>query len=53
MILKLDTGADANAFKRKTFQKIFLDVELQPSTVLLENFDKTIIKPMGTFKCFL
>ena len=51
--LKLDTGADVNAFNRTTFQKLFPDVELQPSTVVLENFDKTMVKPMGTFKCFL
>ena len=51
--LKLDTGADVNAFNRTTFQKLFPDVELQPSTIMLENFDKTMVKPMGTFKCFL
>ena len=51
--LKLDTGADVNAFNRTTFQKLFPDVELQPSTIVLENFDKTMVKPMGTFKCFL
>ena len=51
--LKLDTGVDVNAFNRTTFQKLFPDVELQPSMVLLENFDKTMVKPMGTFKCFL
>ena len=48
--LKLDTGADVNAFNRTTFQKLFPDVFLQPSTVILENFDKTMVKPMGTFK---
>ena len=51
--LKLDTGADVNAFNRTTFQKLFPDVELQPSTILLDNFDKTMVKLMGTFKCFL
>ena len=51
--LKLDTGADVNAFDRATFQKLFPDVELQLSTIVLENFDKTMVKPMGTFKCFL
>ena len=51
--LKLDTGADVNAFNRSTFQKLFPDVALQPSTIVLENFDKTMVKPMGTFKCFL
>ena len=51
--LKLDTGADVNAFNRTTFQKLFPDMALQPSTVVLENFDKTMVKPMGTFKCFL
>ena len=51
--LKLDTGADVNAFNRTTFRKLFPDVVLQPSTVVLENFDKTMVKPMGTFKCLL
>ena len=51
--LKLDTGVDVNAFNRTTFQKLFPDLVLQPSTVVLENFDKTMVKPMGTFKCFL
>ena len=51
--LKLDTGADVNAFNRTTFRKLFPDMALQPSTVMLENFDKTMVKPMGTFKCFL
>ena len=51
--LKLDTGADVNVFNRTTFQKLFPDVVLQPSTIVLENFDKTMVKPMGTFKCFL
>ena len=51
--LKLDTGADVNALNWTTFQKLFPDVVLQPSTVVLENFDKTMVKPMGTFKCFL
>ena len=51
--LTLDTGADVNAFNWTTFQKLFPDVVLQPSTIILENFDKTMVKPMGTFKCFL
>ena len=49
----MDTGADVNAFNQTTFRKLFPDVVLQPSTVILENFDKTMVKPMGTFKCFL
>ena len=51
--LKLDMAADVNAFNRTTFWKLFPDVEIKPSTVLLENFDKIMIKPMGRFKCFL
>ena len=39
--LKLDTGADVNAFNWTTFRKLFPDVVLQPSTVVLENLDKT------------
>ena len=41
------------SFNRTTFRKLFPDVVLQPSTVVLENFDKTMVKPMGTFRCFL
>ena len=44
--LKLDTSADVNAFNRTTFRRLFPDVELQSSVVLLENFDKTMVKPM-------
>ena len=51
--LKLDTGADVNAFNKKTFYELFPDVQLQPSTVILENFDELMMKPMETFKCFL
>ena len=51
--LKLDTGADVNVFNWTTFRKLFPDMALQLSTVILENFDKTMVKLMGTFKCFL
>ena len=51
--LKLDTGADVIAFNQTTFQKLFPDMALQPSTIVLENFNKTMVKLMGTFKCFL
>ena len=51
--LKLDTGADVNVFNRTTFRKLFPDMALQLSIVILENFDKTMVKPIGTFKCFL
>ena len=51
--LKLDTGADVNAFNRKTFYELFPDVQLQPSTVILANFNKLMMKRMGAFKCFL
>ena len=51
--LKLDTGADVNVFNWTTFQKLFPDMALQSSTIILEKFDKTMVKQMGTFKCFL
>ena len=53
VVMKIDTGADVNALNRKTFQRIFPDVQLSPSTVILKNFDNTSIRPLGTFKCFL
>ena len=53
LILLADTGADANAINKKTFDKLFPDVELEESTFLLQNFDKRLVKPIGSFRCFL
>ena len=51
--LMTDTGADANAINKKTFDELFPDVELEESTFLLQNFDKQLVKPIGSFRCFL
>ena len=51
--LKLDTGSDVNAIKRKTFQRLFPNVTLKPADHVLQNFDKTCVIPMGTFTAFL
>ena len=51
--MKIDTGADVNAINRTTFKKLFPNTKLQPSTVILENFDSSYIQPMGKFKAFL
>ena len=53
LILQADTGADANAINKKTFDELFPEVELQESTFLLQNFDKRLVKPIGSFRCFL
>ena len=53
LTLQADTGADANAINKKTFDKLFPDVELERSTFLLQNFNKRLIKPIGSFRCFL
>ena len=53
LTLQADTGADANAFNKKTFNEIFPDVELEESTYMLQNFDKRLIRPIGSFRCFL
>ena len=53
LILQADTGADMNAINRKTFNAVFPDVELEESTHVLQNFDKRLIKPIGSFRCFL
>ena len=53
VILKIDTGADVNALNRSTFKSLFPQVQLQPSNVILKNFDATSIRPLGQFKCFL
>ena len=51
--LKVDTGSDVNAINSETFQALFPGVELQASSVILENFDKSLMSPIGCFKCFL
>ena len=53
LILQADTGADMNAINKKTFNEVFPDVELEESTHILQNFDKRLIKPIGSFRCFL
>ena len=53
LVLQADTGADANAISKKTFDELFPDVELEESSFCLQNFDKRLIKPIGSFRCFL
>ena len=53
LTLQADTGADMNAINKKTFIELFPDVELEESTQIVQNFDKRLIKPIGSFKCFL
>ena len=51
--LLIDTGADANAINKKTFDVLFPEVKLEESNFCLQNFDKRLIKPIGSFRCFL
>ena len=53
LILKADTDADMNAINKRTFNELFPDVELEELTQILQNFDKRLIKPIGSFRCFL
>ena len=53
LVLKVDTGSDVNAINSETFQALFPGVELQASSVILEDFDKALMSPIGCFKCFL
>ena len=53
LTLQADTGADMNAINKKTFTELFPDVELEETTHVLQNFDKRLIKPIGSFRCFL
>ena len=53
LTLQADTGADANAINKKTFNEVFPDVKLEESTYMLQKFDKRLIKPIGSFRCFL
>ena len=53
LILQADTGADMNAINKRTFNELFPDVELEESTQILQNFDKRLIKPIGSFRYFL
>ena len=49
----MDTGADANAINKNTFDQLFPEVELEESSFCLQNFDKRLIKPIDSFRCFL
>ena len=51
--LLIDTGADANAINKKTFDQLFPEVKLEESSFCLQNFDKRLIRPIGSFRCFL
>ena len=51
--LQVDTGADANAINKKTFDQLFPEVELEESSFCLQNFDKRLVKPIGSFRCCL
>ena len=53
LTLQVDTGADANAISKKTFTELFPEVKLEESSYVLQNFDKRLIKPIGSFRCFL
>ena len=53
LTLQADTGADVNAVNKKTFDQLFPEVELEESTFLLQNFDKWLVKPIGSFRCLL
>ena len=53
VILKIDTGADVQAMNRSTFKSLFQQVQLQPSNVILKNFDATSVRPLGQFKSLL
>ena len=53
LVMQADTGVGANAINKKTFDELFPDVELEESTFCLQNFDKRLIKPIGSFRCFL
>ena len=53
LTLQADTGTDMNAINKKTFIELFPDVELEESTQILQKFDKRLIKPIGSFRCFL
>ena len=53
LTLQADTGADANAISKKTFNELFPDVELEESIYIIQNFDKRLIEPIGSFRCFL
>ena len=48
LTLQADTGADMNAINKKTFTELFPDVEWEETTHVLQNFDKRLIKPIGS-----
>ena len=42
-----------NALNQSTFKSLFPQVQLQPSNIILKNFNTTSVRPLGQFKCFL
>ena len=53
LTLQADMGAEANVINKKTYKELFPDVELEESKLVLQNFDKRLIRPIGSFRCFL
>ena len=55
MLLKADTGADANLMNRKTFSQLFGEAKgvLQLTPIRMENYGNTAVKVLGMFHAFL
>ena len=55
VLLKVDTRADVNLMKRKTFNQLFGEAKgvLQLTPIRMENYGNTAVKVLGMFHAFL
>ena len=54
VLLKVDTGADVNLMKRKTFNQLFGEAKvLKLTPIKMENYGNTAVKVLGMFHAFL
>ena len=53
VLLKADTGADANLMNWKTFNQPFDSKLLKPTPIRMENYGNSTVKVLGMFHAFL
>ena len=51
--LKIDTGADVNTINIRTYKKLFPDVQLKPSAIIMTGFEGGSIRAIGQFNLFV
>ena len=53
VLLKADTGADANLMNKRTFDQLFGSKVLKPTPIRMENYGNSTVKVLGMFHAFL